>query len=384
MYIKVMAAVLLLLCMCFPCVVCNLYDPHEFPDTGPFVEGWYARIIDDLSSNSFGLLFGKVLPRNSSKDKPDESKYPPIMLNFIHSRGDNDSMESFAVFPALHDIEITVKGKPVSHDPDFKSPSDFEWNIKPYGYFKVVQNRTIFNFSSVEGVHFSGEFGPPEPWGPNGEGPEGWIDHVPFLPLHWFIYSLGSKVSSYKWYNSVTGESIEGTSGRAHQEKNWGKGFPPAWIWAEGFDFTSGASFALSLGVLDIFHVDVPAHLIGYRSPSSDLILNFRPTNSFLEKSFDGCTGQINVTVTGWGHKMVFELWTEPSTLQTCLLGPTERGFVPVCVESYSSVGMFYVYEISFNGYRLVEKREFTRCALEFGGDYVCPDKNPCKKTILI
>ena len=86
------------------------------------------------------------------------------MLNFIHSRGDFTSMESFAVFPKLDDLQVTVKGKPVTRDPDFKSPSEFEWIVHPYGYFKVTQNRTVFNFSKVEGITFCGELGPPLAW----------------------------------------------------------------------------------------------------------------------------------------------------------------------------------------------------------------------------
>ena len=352
----------------------NQYDPHLFPAVGPFMEGWYARMIDFESNHSFGILFGQVLLR---REGPHFKYYPLNMLSFIHSKGDGRSMESFAVFPPSEDIEVTVQGKPVTSDPDFKSPANFEWKAKPYGYFRVNENETRFNFTYVEGVSFIGVLGPPQPWGPDGEGPEGWLDHVPFLPLHWFVYSLGSELINYNWVNDKTGELLRGRQGLVHQEKNWGNSFPPAWIWAEGVDGPSGSSFAVSLGVLGLETFEIPAHLIGYRS--SAVTLNFKPTDSVLTKYIDGCNGTMNATVTGLVHKLEFEIHAPPSTLQTCLLGPTLDGFAPVCVESYIAIATFHVYKLTLSGYELVETRTFNLSALEFGGIYLCQEKNPCQ-----
>ncbi|KAJ7386481.1 hypothetical protein OS493_008614 [Desmophyllum pertusum] len=319
----------------------NQYDPHLFPAVGPFMEGWYARMIDFESNHSFGILFGQVLLR---REGPHFKYYPLNMLSFIHSKGDGRSMESFAVYPPSEDIEVTVQGKPVTSDPDFKSPANFEWKAKPYGYFRVNENETRFNFTNVEGVSFIGVLGPPQPWGPDGEGPEGWLDHVPFLPLHW--KKIGETVST-------------------------------AWIWAEGVDGPSGSSFAVSLGVLGLETFEIPAHLIGYRS--SAVTLNFKPTDSVLTKYIDGCNGSMNATVTGLVHKLEFEIHAPPSTLQTCLLGPTLDGFAPVCVESYIAIATFHVYKLTLSGYELVETRTFNLSALEFGGIYLCQEKNPCQ-----
>ena len=59
-----------------------------------------------------------------------------------------------------------------------------------------------------------------------GSGPEGWLTSLPFLPLHWFVYSTGS-TGTYSWTesnNSFSGQAL------AHQEKNWGDSFPPGWV----------------------------------------------------------------------------------------------------------------------------------------------------------
>ena len=201
---------------------------------------------------------------------------------------------------------------------------------------------------------------------------------MPFLPLHWFVYSLGSQVLQYKWINHQTKEVITGDSGLAHQEKNWGKGFPPAWIWAEGVEGTSGTSFAVSLGVLDIAHLDLPAHLIGYRSPKFNF--NFRPTNSILKKSISGCEGQVTVTVTSLLHQVVIEMSTAPSTLQTCLLGPTEVGFAPVCVES-CSVGLpLSLGGCTCVGTAILALESEHRVVEETRGDYISRNISHCGK----
>lgn len=142
-------------------VKANQYDPHLFPSEGPFIEGWYSRIIDFESNHSFGILFGQVLLQSHG---PHFNYYPQNMLSFIHSKGDGSSMESFAVYPSNDDIEVTVRGKPVTSNPDFKSPANFEWKVKPYGYFRVTENETRFNFTNV-GVSLLLEC-----WGPQNHG----------------------------------------------------------------------------------------------------------------------------------------------------------------------------------------------------------------------
>lgn len=41
----------------------NLYSPHVYPKNGPFFEGWYMRMTSDNSKETYGFLFGKVLPK---------------------------------------------------------------------------------------------------------------------------------------------------------------------------------------------------------------------------------------------------------------------------------------------------------------------------------
>ena len=144
----------------------NLYDPHVYPNKGPFFEGWYARLTDAENSRSFGVLFGRVLPGSNDTT----SAYSNTYLGFVRSRGYNESMEVVDIFPDGENISVTVRGgQEVTADPDKTSPSYFEWVAKPFGYFNVTPNSTVFDFQA-EGVRFKGNFETPVQWGPKGDG----------------------------------------------------------------------------------------------------------------------------------------------------------------------------------------------------------------------
>ena len=55
----------------------------------------------------------------------------------------------------------------------------------------------------------------------------------PAVPLHWYIHSLSAKVLTCR-FQSPEGRVIKASSGLAHLEKNWGRAFPKAWVWAQG------------------------------------------------------------------------------------------------------------------------------------------------------
>ena len=44
------------------------------------------------------------------------------------------------------------------------------------------------------GAVLKGKIYNPVAWGPNGEGPEGWVSKLPILGFEWFVYTLRSRV----------------------------------------------------------------------------------------------------------------------------------------------------------------------------------------------
>ena len=210
-------------------------------------------------------------------------------------------------------------------------------------------------------------------------GPEGWLDKIPFVPLHWFVYSLATP-GNYTWTNSKTSETFSGQA-YMHQEKNWGDAFPPSWIWTQGVNTVQSTAFAGSFGVINFGPFGVPAHLYGYRNYEKNITLNFKPTNSYVSKTIDGCLGKVSFIIRSLTHKVELNVVTSPLTLNdSCLLWPTAKGFAPVCVESYVARAETTVYKFYGFGYSKIDYSVFEKSALEFGGKYLCSLTNPCQQ----
>lgn len=354
----------------------NQYDPHLIPKSGPFFEGWYVRILPCKSDSSFGFLFGNVLP-SSSFNISNPLVLGSVLLKSKCTQGICVLSSHDAVFK-LTDLNITVKdGRPVSVNPDDRTPPNFQWKANSGdNYFMFEQRNNKTNFDIMVGnISLTGTLFDPKPWGNHGEGPEGWIDKLPFIPLHWFVYSLNSSVSHYVIKNHQTGEKIEGNCGFAHQEMNWGNSFPKAWIWSQGFSTNEQVLYAMSGGPVSIGPVTVSAYLIGYRNYAKDIVLNFRPDNGIVSVNHFGCQGYVNVTANGLSHKLHMTISAPMPTFSDCLLGPKVNGFRKASVESYDAVAKIYIYKRGLMSFKLIDFQQIKSAALEFGGDFICNKK---------
>lgn len=56
---------------------------------------------------------------------------------------------------------------------------------------------------------------------------------LPFLNLHWYVYSLGTPVT-WTFHDPQLGPETLSGQGWAHMEKDWGRAFPNKWVWAQG------------------------------------------------------------------------------------------------------------------------------------------------------
>ncbi|XP_048734495.2 uncharacterized protein LOC125650334 isoform X2 [Ostrea edulis] len=346
-------------------VLGNKYDPHLFPSRGPFFEGWYIRLVDSYNGNSLGLLFGQVLPSQSNSFQ----KYPPALCSILVRACSVTGCKLVSYDAAFNssDVIVRVRGEPVHQNPDDISPANFTWSAEN------AENTVFFQTDAVQSsfqvklgnVSLYGKLSSPLPWGPNGEGPGGWVDKLP-LPLHWFVYSLRSAVVSYEFKN---GKEIvyRGRQGTAHMEKNWGKSFPKAWIWSQGIS-PNNASYAISGGPVQIGPLAVTAYLFGYRNPLKDISIDFHPYDSRVSALEDGCRGFVNVTAKGLIHSVNLYVTADLTSFSQCLYGPERQGFRPVCKESYEASAAISVYRFD----DLIDKQFLTNVALEFGGDHVC------------
>lgn len=377
----------------------NQYDPHLYPARGPFFEGWYVRLIDETKSLSIGFLFGRVLPKLSDHNASSQNGSAPSSLNLIkdrtgqyfshqqhrketplviasillQDRNFSQKLLQYTGIFRLSDYSVTVRGKPVVKNPDSKSPVDFTVIFRNNGSFIVKENKTVVDIS-IGNVRLNIRAGTPSPWRSHGEGPEEWLEKFP-LPLHWFVYSLCSYVTEYRFFDADMGRVISGKNAYMHMEKNWGKSFPAAWVWSQGIT-NSNITVALSGGIVNFDQiVSVTAFLVGYRNPSKGIIFDFMPANSVFSFEEDGCHGIIFLNVTSLMHRLELKIFSLIESFSDCLLGPESEGFQPDCIESYDARAVVRAYVRTGLHFKQVDDVEIRNVALEFGGKYVCNNK---------
>lgn len=363
----------------------NQQDPHLYPPYGPFFEGWYLRIIDSQRNASFGFLFGLVLPATAGnmsaymKSKVPETleDLPLLCASLLLNPSEAKKLASPTGCFDPKDYSVLKEGRPVEHDPDDKTPPSFEVKLATNISYSVTPTGT--SFSIKIGDHsLEGETTSPVPWGPDGEGPESWLEHLP-LPIHWFVYSFRSEVTAYRYINDATDVVISGGSSGsqlvvAHMEKNWGQSFIEAWVWAEGVNPATDVYFAFSSGLIKELGFEIPAQLAGYRNPSKGFDCSFHPANSEHMLTYDGCAGTATLDVRSIECHVIINLQASPQSFSSCLVTPQAGGFTPGCVESYTAVANITAVK-ALSGMK--DQQVVRLAALEFGGLFMCNSTCP-------
>jgi hypothetical protein len=367
----------------------SLYDPHV-PSKGKssFFEGWYTRIIAADGSSSFAILFGLTHPGTGTSTGASDSPPSAIITIAYHDNvSPASSMQAFTALPPAAAVTVTRHGLPVASNPDFKTPPDFRWDAGEFGYQETRGNVTTMNFTVVD-ASFYAELTSVTPWtsDSSGFGPSSALDALP-IPLHWFVFSLSSTVSTFSFTSSQ--RTLSAASGRAHMEKNWGQAFPAKWIWAQALDGSDGnatgrAAFAFSGGDLEMWGDALTintSHFAGYRDASNRIAWNFTPFNSRMTFSLDACNGSFSFELSHnlLPHHLVVTMTAPASSLRTCLLCPAPGGFLPMSTETFSATIEITLLTRRFGRLNIVEHVIMQNAALEFGGLYRCTSPDPCE-----
>lgn len=251
----------------------SAWDPHPWPSTPPYVEGWYVRLSGLETGDSIALIFGaSLLP-----PAPPPS-LPPVYLAILHGDVLTNKTVVYESTPPLEAVEIRQKnGQPVTEAVDWKAPPGFTWRVideaedgaarqAPQGSKSTTSSFSPEASSSMNAIQrarhlflrvtlptaaFWAQIDIP-PWKYDGPPrPHSWTDVVDAVPLHWYIHSLSSRVvyarlelkeeGRQEGGRAVEGKGggrgkriIESHRGQVHLEKNWGRRFPDAWLWSQG------------------------------------------------------------------------------------------------------------------------------------------------------
>lgn len=337
---------------------------------GPWFEGWYTRITDVDGKRSVAVIGASYLPAGMSY-------YPglkmPGYLVVLVSEGDGSITRAYEVFP--EDTTFIQWEEPVFGNSYFMIPGDFEWSAENYGY--ITQDMIDINIPGVLDISAT-SFHDPISWNSiiPGLGPEGFTQFLCLIPVHWYVFSLGSDADYYRL--SIHGDSedvILSGMGYVHQEKNWGKAFPPAWIWAEGINHDNTSQFALSGGKLGPGPYLSETWLVGFHSPY--VHWDFRPSipGTVFESVIDACSGYFKLTAKNRRRRLVIEATAPVETFSPVSI-PTVSGFEPDgAVESFSATVEISAYWLSwFRREILIDRQFFSNAGLEFGSGFMCED----------
>jgi hypothetical protein len=343
----------------------SLMDPRVAPNRGPWFEGWYTRIYDPLTKNSFAIIVASQKLKNEFilADAP-QSGY--IAVLYSTAAGKTQSIE---LFPS--DTMMYSHGGLVTQQSNFGADTDFMWVSEKYGY--VSQDEIKLNLGEIKiDVNMSDR----KAWSPaiNGNwGPEGFGNFIPGFPLHWFVYSLGSQTS----YNiKIANDTFKGT-GYSHQEKNWGKVFPKSWIWLQGVSDDNSSAIAIAGGIVDLKISQVTAWLAGYRSRNFNTSFHPGQIDVYYIYRTDSCRGIFEIEIKNGDYELRVKAKADPASFAPVSI-PTETSYKSNAgKESFRAEIEVSLYEHSWLQNKLgplLERTKYTNSALEFGADYMkCP-----------
>lgn len=348
------------------------YPASNFVETdakyGPRFEGWYTRITDRDGKRSMAFIVGSFLHKGELympwKPMPG---YVAVLIN-DEIKG---TLKVFETFP--DETNLSVNGQfvfnknPLEDCEDDDCQTNFSWSAPGFGHV----DEQGFNLRIPGEIKIKGKFSNPIYWNNDiKNSPEGMASEFSFVPIHWYVHSLGSKTNfEYEYEN---GNIKRKSSGYAHIEKNWGRSFPKKWIWSEGITENNSSHYALGGGEVKIGAIAMNSFLVGFRTPK--ISWDFKPQQGTVFKTFiNACQGSFTMVIARFGKQLVIDSSADKKTFSRVSI-PTERGFVQNgAEESFSAKTTIEAFAVDLKGRStLVEKKTFHNAALEFGGKHMC------------
>lgn len=349
-------------------------EVYLFSDAAaPWFQGWYTRITGTDGSSIAVIGASQYLP-----DSKTEDYLPGYLAVIVQDIEEQDQIKIYEHFPQK--TFFWSNRDEVLDDPASPLWEDFLWCEIEDGQCtdNKITNKsiraTVVDVESHDKIMFDAILGPRLPYSSNIQwlGPEGLVEFLPFIPLHWFVYSLGSDAEySYEMYDEDGEQQVKvrDATGYAHQESNWGTVFPPAWVWSEGISPFNSHQFALSGGELTLNGTSLTTWMVAYHSPRVQW--QFRPTlpNTEYQTTINACEGTFSITARDSIRKLEITA-TADSFFKVYV--PTPQGFIFGAEESFlAKVTIKAFVKLPWLGYILIDNSTFNNVALEFGGNYM-------------
>lgn len=328
----------------------------------PWFHGWYTRITGADGLRSVAVIGTSY--SQSKNDRREDGSFPGYLAIIV---GSGDEISIYEAFPQRTTF---WSSRPVAHDgKQAEQGEGFQWHADGYG---IISDELI-DVAIPGKVRINATLSGRRPWHDRVPwlGPEGLAEFMPGIPLHWFVYSLGS--DAYYTLDGLGGSGVHSEgSGIAHQESSWGQVFPPAWAWSQAVSLDNTRQLALAGGELELGRKGLTAWFVGFHSPR--ITWEFTPThpNTVFSTRIDACAGSFRLVVLDSLRKLdINAVAPRASFVQTSI--PTAEGYVPGGVESFSaSVQVQAFLRTGPEREVLIDAFTFEGGALEFGNGYEC------------
>eukprot|EP00850_Spirogloea_muscicola_P014111 SM000099S25217 [mRNA] locus=s99:215983:218179:- [translate_table: standard] len=398
------------------------------PTPCPWFEGWYTRVVDGATGDSFAAVVGSMSATGESV----------VMLLASHGAGSaaggscqagiddpahaatsrrrcpaiaGGTMLTYVSQLIVSDAKITTGGADVVVDPPDSAPAAVEWQSASHGYFvanasgtyirltagsttfaAVLRNQRKWVLTNCSGERRShGEQDTPAPapkagrllcsgaclCSPPGRTFTGKSMRISMSPSSRLHCTLGSS-AQYSFTNASAGIALTG-HGLGHEEKNWGNAFPAGHVWAQAFSEDNSVQLVLGAAYFSIGTVQTPyVASIGLRAPSLALDLRSTDLGTYFSRiSVHPCEGRLEIVARTFTRRVSISFSAPPSTFSVPIFGPTSQAlWLPMCQESFSAVARVSVERLGFHWLWAASSQpteyRTKHAALEFGEEVMC------------
>ncbi|CAJ1434820.1 unnamed protein product [Effrenium voratum] len=343
-FLSVMLLLLLLL-------QCLLAQAH------PWFNGWCTRITDLEQGRTLTLILGSF----QTAAKEWSEVYTALLV------GEHGRVRSEQVFSDPETVSMRSGGE-VSWQLSKRDHNRNAWHL-PLGTFQTNSSGSNLDFE-LPGLRFRASLGHPKNW-----DPEGWAGRLPpwMLPTHYFVESLSSPVEY----------ELNGEFGRgyAHQEMNYGRRFPVAFVWAQGIADGGRSQLVVTGGKFTVSGVTTEQYIVAFRSEDHEWSFRSIDLHRFRAK-VDACNGSFSLVARTSNRRLELMVSAPRSSFSQNIYVPTEGGFShePGSSESHTALAVARLFAkrgIIRNSQAISEYTIFKHAALEFGGEYNCGAGHP-------
>lgn len=192
-----------------------IWDPGRFQDgrrQRGYFEGWYLKCVGEGGAHPIAVIPGVSLDRDGTDSH--------AFVQLIQTGGRTAYWE----YP-MDEFRFSTEG--------------FEIEIGPNSFSDSMMTLDLAGEAGQVHGHVGFDAWSPWPVRPLSPGIMGWYRFVPFMETYHGVLSMDHGLAGSL---VIDGDTHTFDAGRGYIEKDWGRSFPSAWIWAQTNHFGPGGT----------------------------------------------------------------------------------------------------------------------------------------------